>query len=530
MFNYIKKKLIVNSIFKKKETVLIFGTGAGGLNAFNNIKTQYNIIYFLDNNIEKHGDLFCGKKILPPNELETLTFDKIIIASDYYKEIISQLNIQFGISNNLIEIFYNQIHVKKNVFEKIKSNCIEFFLFQIGVQSTRKANIIFSILRLTIPHFKKMELHDLVWLDNIKHNKLSLIPSKNIDIYSPQYINKKQSTTTIKAPEINAYLFQNAEIMTCINAVLLEENKCILARVPTANYKTADYSAGYIYYHGNTNAIIKPRSSLSISKGIAIIGSSDTNYYHWLLEVLSKLQFVEALPKIYDDFPILISEQALNIPSIKMFMLNTNLKRKIIYLNSTRSYKVNELVIFTPPNYLVPNLKANSKYNIKDNYIHKTSFDYLRYVGLKIKNSKSNKNYPQRVFLARKQFIRSYNQDEVEELLSQHNFESIYLEDLDFNDQIALMNNADTIVGPTGAAWTNLIFCKKKTKALCWMATEYGDLTCFSNLAALAEVDLSFITYDNGAMNSRETYYMPYKINIKKIKDWLRTDLQIDIL
>jgi len=367
-----------------------------------------------------------------------------------------------------------------------------------------------------------MELREIVWLDDVKDNKLiSLISSKTIEINGPQYINRQQSKTTINAPEINAYLFQNGEIMTCTNTILLEDNKCILARVPASDSLSADYSAGYIYYHGDKRAIIKHRSSILMSEGIAIIGSSDTNYYHWLLEVLSKLEFVDNLPAEYNDFPILISEQALKIPSIKTFILAANLKRKIIYLSSTRSYKIAKLIIFTPPNYLVPNLKNEAQYKIEDNYVHRVSFNYLRAVGLSINKRPFPAFLPKRVFLARKQFIRPYNQDEVEELLNKHQFTSVFLEDLDFKQQIALMNNADVIIGPTGAAWTNLIFCQVNTKALCWMANEYGDLTCFSSLATLAKVDLSYITYDNGAKDSRETYYMPYKVNLKHIEQWI---------
>ena len=38
-------------------------------------------------------------------------------------------------------------------------------------------------------------------------------------------------------------------------------------------------------------------------------------------------------------------------------------------------------------------------------------------------------------------------------------FEPVYLERMSLGEQIAAINSAELIAGPTGAAWTNLIFC-----------------------------------------------------------------------
>lgn len=56
--------------------------------------------------------------------------------------------------------------------------------------------------------------------------------------------------------------------------------------------------------------------------------------------------------------------------------------------------------------------------------------------------------------------------------LSVFGFTFVYMEDLSFCEQVSLMAQAEIIVGPTGAAWTNIIFASPGTKALCWMARD----------------------------------------------------------
>ena len=58
------------------------------------------------------------------------------------------------------------------------------------------------------------------------------------------------------------------------------------------------------------------------------------------------------------------------------------------------------------------------------------------------------------------------NNDQIKNYLFKRGFKSIKVGKLDFLDQISLFNNAKIIIGPHGAAFTNLIFCKKNTKVI----------------------------------------------------------------
>lgn len=68
---------------------LIYGAGQTGEQVYHNIKNEYEVIGFLDGNVEKKGTLVANSvKVLGGvEEIEKLEYDKIFIGSIFYKEI-----------------------------------------------------------------------------------------------------------------------------------------------------------------------------------------------------------------------------------------------------------------------------------------------------------------------------------------------------------------------------------------------------------------------------------------------------------
>ena len=58
------------------------------------------------------------------------------------------------------------------------------------------------------------------------------------------------------------------------------------------------------------------------------------------------------------------------------------------------------------------------------------------------------------------------NNKEIITFLNSKGFTSYKIGQLDFFEQIYLFNNAKIIIGPHGAAFSNIIFCKPKTKII----------------------------------------------------------------
>ena len=82
----------------------------------------------------------------------------------------------------------------------------------------------------------------------------------------------------------------------------------------------------------------------------------------------------------------------------------------------------------------------------------------------------------------------------------------------------SLISNAEVIAGPTGAVWTNMIFCREGAKCLCWMADGYGDFSAFSNLARAVGADMRNVTFKTDAKSVKELYNRKYFLEAKKIQ------------
>lgn len=101
--------------------------------------------------------------------------------------------------------------------------------------------------------------------------------------------------------------------------------------------------------------------------------------------------------------------------------------------------------------------------------------------------------------------LRDYNQSEIISYFESKGFVAIYLEDFDFIEQIKLFNYADFIVGPSGASWSNIIFCRENVKAISWLPDNLSEFSVFSSIAHHVGCDLRFIftnTHDTNDIHS----------------------------
>ena len=102
------------------------------------------------------------------------------------------------------------------------------------------------------------------------------------------------------------------------------------------------------------------------------------------------------------------------------------------------------------------------------------------------------------------------------------------MEDLSLREQISLIANTEMIAGPTGAAWTNLIFCRKGTKCLCWIAEGYGEFSAFSNLAKIVGTNMHYVTFKTNAKSIGELYSADYFIDPQRMKQELEKFLKAE--
>src|SRR5699024_2625575 len=97
-------------------------------------------------------------------------------------------------------------------------------------------------------------------------------------------------------------------------------------------------------------------------------------------------------------------------------------------------------------------------------------------------------------------------------------FKAVFFEDLNVHEQIYLMQNADFVVGASGAAWTNVIFANPRTKCLTWLGSVWRDFSVFSTLAEIAGADLNYLRYESKSTYFHEDYVIDPELFEEKLK------------
>lgn len=211
---------------------------------------------------------------------------------------------------------------------------------------------------------------------------------------------------------------------------------------------------------------INRKTARTVKTGIMMAGLYSFNYFHSTLDNLIRLLAVEDC-EIPDDAVFIVDADTMKFDSLKKIFeaLTQQSRRKVVVLKRRELLHVENLCYITHVNEFVIKIE-NWKLGRYDDY----TFDWhymqlLRDRLLPLK--KTGVEYGSRVFISRKNIPRrKFNEEELIRSLQDLGFVSVSPEKLAFEEQIALFNNADVIVGPSGAAMTNLLFCKPGSKVL----------------------------------------------------------------
>ena len=188
-----------------------------------------------------------------------------------------------------------------------------------------------------------------------------------------------------------------------------------------------------------------------------IQGASGENYFHWLMDILPRIKIcsenypINKINYFYIPNPSAAQRESLNLLGIK--------KKKIINSKLLRHIIADEIIFTTHP------WCDKGKFNDQSNKLTDWSVFWLREKFLKFKKKFKTSD---RIFLDRSdnKYPRLNNYHQIRKKLEKQNFQFIELSKLSFVKQIYLFWNAKYIIGPHGAAFTNLVFCKPRTNVI----------------------------------------------------------------
>ncbi|MEB0263193.1 MULTISPECIES: glycosyltransferase 61 family protein [unclassified Mucilaginibacter] len=226
-------------------------------------------------------------------------------------------------------------------------------------------------------------------------------------------------------------------------------------------YQMAGFVAEAMYYYQDVSDNPENLIELNADKKHLLVHHPWFNYYHWLCECIPRLWRVRAE---LDNLTVLLPEHYLGTDFIT---------------GSLKPFNIKDIFVIPPgKSLLVPQLKLPAIKPICDSYHQKE----LRAIALFYKEYAAKHvpdiNLGDKVYLSRRKAGRKkvINEDDVESLLQEYGFRTVYNEDFSFLEQVAVYRNVNYLVSIHGSGLTNMLFMPEGSSILEIMKAKTNDL------------------------------------------------------
>ncbi|WP_157256135.1 glycosyltransferase family 61 protein [Bacillus timonensis] len=177
----------------------------------------------------------------------------------------------------------------------------------------------------------------------------------------------------------------------------------------------------------------------------ALTHIDSNNYYHWMFEVLPRIQALKAMDIKIDRYIFNHSFLPYQLETLSKLGINFE---DIIHAKEGAHIQAKKLVVVSIPEFASD-----------------WACEFLR-DNLLPKNNWAPKKEYERIYISRKGSRSIVNEDEILEALKDYKFKTIRLEEFRVSKQIEIFHSASVIISPHGAGLTNLAFCRPGTKVL----------------------------------------------------------------
>lgn len=266
----------------------------------------------------------------------------------------------------------------------------------------------------------------------------------------------EKTTRSLKVPKTGFHLVR--EVLLVEGCQVIKDGTLILieeAADPSRDFVSGQWS--YLFsgrVQANSVLMDRARKSIeNIQSGILIGGRNETNWYHWVIEYVSRLAFDSEIP---DDVPILVSE---NIPAAFHDLIRRVTNRQIVTLSTKNDWSIDYLYVAQPLMQILDSTVIPWDQGISSNFEALNSYREKVIYGL------SRTNTPKKIFLNRVSGHRGViNQKELTEIAIRHGYTCLDPSKLKLIEQLELFQNAETVVGPSGAVMANYLFASSNCK------------------------------------------------------------------
>ncbi|HZP87700.1 MAG TPA: tetratricopeptide repeat protein [Burkholderiales bacterium] len=241
------------------------------------------------------------------------------------------------------------------------------------------------------------------------------------------------------------------------NLLVANEGRAVLydtaLRYPDSR---VDITAGAVVHRCGDVVLLRATKTAEqgIPCGIHLLGRGATNYYHWLLEYLPRLQALETRSE-YADWPLLVDGKL--HPNLLEALSRVCPNREIISIDADVRWRVHRLLVLGPRVWMPVDYRDGATVYPDDILFAPEAVDFLK---RRLAGGLTSETARRRLYLRRGAagYRRLLNEAEIEALFVEEGFDIVEPEKLSLDEQIRLFAQAEAIAGPTGAAFANMVF------------------------------------------------------------------------
>ena|GEM_PF-854935 len=233
---------------------------------------------------------------------------------------------------------------------------------------------------------------------------------------------------------------------------------------------------------------------IQLPEAILLSGRCSFNFYHWLIEYLPRLKEIEARGGL-SDVPVLVSNQMpfQHYEALSVFL---SPDQPIVSLDPRTLAEVERLHVpsfstYVPDDFDSPLWKMG--------VVSRAHVEFLRERVLGAIGDEASASSPRKVFLSRARNVgrAMSNEREIVKLCRDAGFTVVYPELMSFREQVECFRHADVIMGPSGAAFANVVFCRPGTRVYALTSERLKTFSNFANLATTVGCDFTLVTGPN---------------------------------
>ncbi len=221
----------------------------------------------------------------------------------------------------------------------------------------------------------------------------------------------------------------------------------------------------FIWPHRHCIAWLMCTKSMDkLPRGACFTDACATNYAHWMSEVLPRINLFCSREKSV-DVPIIVDD-GLHANLMESLRIVVGSEREIIIIRKGVGIQVDCLLLTSVTGYVPFGRRSNRLKDHSHGHFSPFALQSLRQCLLERLGDTSPTSV-RNFYIKRNSDLRNItNAKEIEEILITRGFTVVEPEHLTLEQQVALFSNASVVVGPTGAAMANLIFCMPSTKVI----------------------------------------------------------------